>query len=303
MDENDFNLRDLKLTLQITKVISIDKTYSMIEIKKIAKELFLKFNINNDFGYFMNENEVNPLEKINVLTSLNYYKTNEIIIKIRNFNDENNLYYQNIKEEFYTAKDRFEENHNIPFTENNNYINSTSHLTKSNSHRSKETVSNAYNNLETIRKKISELKHTKEDFNSANELINKSEQIIENSKKILKNYKINSSIQNQTKNLETDGNYVSRENYFSNKIRSNSNKKYNQNNYDSSQLCNSKQQFKFNENNYNNYNIDPLNSNFQAINELNNISHNSFQTSRQSNNKKTYFDSPQRVSPIIKSKI
>ena len=316
MDDSDYNLRDIKLTLKITKIVSIDKTFNMLEIKKICKDLFSKYNFNSEYIYHVGENEVTNLDKINVLKTLNFYKTNEIFLKINSNQtmetNEKNIYLELIRDEFQSAKEKFDSKFEIPVSDNKNYI------SKLNNHRSKECVTDAYSNLELIRKKIGEIKNTQEDYQNANELINKSEQIIANSYDFLKNHNnqnLNSHIERNDNILTTNNNnseYLNTNNYSSNKnekYSTNSHKKskseFNkEENYNKNNNSNYDQNLN-NYNNYNNYNQFPFNNNNRNdVNENSNfITPSSNQGNKFPEVIQSNFDTPIRIIPIKKGKL
>lgn len=201
MAESEYILRDVKLSLQISKTISIDKYHTMKDIEKLAKELFHKFNLSDEHGYFICENEISSPDKLSVLKALDHFRTNEIVIKIKEANNSFRSYHQELTQQYKdeTSSQKHQQESKI-------------YLTKNSSSRSKETVTNAYNNLENIRKKILESGNTKDDYFNASELINKSEIIIENSKKILKNYNMN--VSNNSERDNTSHNYRTEANFY-----------------------------------------------------------------------------------------
>ena len=185
MDESEYHLRDVKVTLQITKLISIDKTYSMLEIKNIAKELFSIYEINNEYGYHIAEKEIPTIDTVNVLGSLDFANTNEIIIKTRLASEDFNLISHEIFDEFNTTKDRFYVKNKL-HNDSRNYIKTSSLLTREDTYLTKESSSFAKNNLVAMFNKLDKQKLNKEDNNYSDELMNKSELLIDYTK--LKNY-------------------------------------------------------------------------------------------------------------------
>ena len=79
------NLREIKIFFQITKSIVIDDSYSMGDINKICEEIFHPFGTDG-FRLIIKDFEVTPLEKINVSNTLDYYKSNVIIVNPKELN-------------------------------------------------------------------------------------------------------------------------------------------------------------------------------------------------------------------------
>jgi len=314
MDTSDYNLRDIKLTLQITKVISIDKSYNLHQVKRIAKELFSPYSSSHQLNYYISNDEIFNFENVNVLKTLSLYNTNEIIIKCRDNFEESKRHNQTITEQFLSAKERFEEKYENPVQDipSKNMKDSKNLL----DNHTKATVSHAYNNLELIKKKLGELNATKEDYLNANELINRSEQIIQNSRKILNDYNINLSNKSYQSNSEysdyTNENnriYNSKENRnykcrSLNKILTDENVhntithikpriELSKSGLHSNKIINTK------ESNYNNYNLEPLyskdnlNSNREHV-ESNNLSQTSFHTYHHLQPKHNTIETPYR---------
>ena len=76
----DKNLREITLLLQISKSMVIDTTYNMHDISAICSEIFYPYN-SDGFKLFIKDFEVSSLEKINVSNTLDFYKSNLIIVK------------------------------------------------------------------------------------------------------------------------------------------------------------------------------------------------------------------------------
>jgi hypothetical protein len=322
MESSDYNLRDIKLTLQITKVISIDKSYNLQHVKRIANELFYPYSSSHQLNYYILNDEIMNFENVNVLKTLSYYNTNEIIIRSSDNLDDIKQMSQTIADQFKSAKERYDEKYENPVQditlkktkESKNLIDSQTKL----------TVTHAYKNLEVIRKKLGDLNATKEDYLNANELINKSEQIIQNSRKILNDYNVNlsnksylSSSENSDYTNENNRLYHSKENR-NNKCRSLNRKVTEDNNFNNTTQIKartdlSKSGLHYNkilntkDSNYNNYNLDPLfvkdipNSNREHA-DLNNLSHTSFHTLNHSQFKHNTIDTPYRNEQLNSSK-
>ena len=91
------NCREIKLIFQLTKSVVIDTSYSMGDIKKMIIEIFNPL-LTDDITMTIRDFDVTNLEKINVFHSLDYYKSNNIIVnshpsilnkkKLLNLNDK-----------------------------------------------------------------------------------------------------------------------------------------------------------------------------------------------------------------------
>lgn len=89
--------REIKLIFQLTKSVVIDTSYSMGDIKKMIIEIFNPL-LTDDITMTIRDFDVTNLEKINVFHSLDYYKSNNIIVnshpsilnkkKLLNLNDK-----------------------------------------------------------------------------------------------------------------------------------------------------------------------------------------------------------------------
>ena len=315
MDTSDYNLRDVKLTLQITKVISIDKSYNLQHVKRIAKELFSPYSSSHQLTYYISNDEIINSDNVNVLKTLGYYNTNEIIIRCRDNFEESKRHNQTISDQFLSARERFEEKYENP-VQDVPYKNSKDSKISLDNHSKATVVTNAYKNLELIKKKLGDLNSTKEDYLNANELINKSEQIIQNSKKILNDYNVNLSNKsyqcnseysdytienNRIHNSKENRNYKCRslnrnlteENVLNTATHIKPRTELSKSGLHSHKIMNTK------ESNYNNYNLEPLyskdnlNSNREHF-ESNNLSHTSFHTYHHLQFKQNTIDTPDR---------
>ena len=307
MDQSDYNLIDIKLTLEITKIISIDKNYNMQEIKRIVKDIFSPYCSNNHLCFYISNDEIRNFENVNVIKTLNYYNSNEIIIKSKDNFDKYNVQNETVSEQFHSAQERFNNKYENPVQDNPS-INSQD-LKNIVDLRTKETVTHAYKNLEIIRKKLNELDATKEEYLNAKDLINRSEQIIQNSKKILNDYNFNISNKSNQSNCEYN-NYETENNKPYNKrnikCRSlnrnfteeilNNNREPNKSRIDfNKSLVPSHKILNTKESNFNNYNLEPLTSKDYLMtnkenNESNNLSHSSLQTCHLSLQKQSVLD-------------
>ena len=83
-DNLEIKLTDVKLTLTIEKTISIDNTYSILDIKEIFNNLFRKHILDKEYKFYISENDVTDLD-VNVLRSLEIYKSSEIVVKPNKF--------------------------------------------------------------------------------------------------------------------------------------------------------------------------------------------------------------------------
>ncbi len=74
----DNQTREIKLLLQLSKTVSIDKYTLISSLKTIVKQHFKK--IAEDFNLYIKEYEISTLDNMNALRTFEYYKSNTLTI-------------------------------------------------------------------------------------------------------------------------------------------------------------------------------------------------------------------------------
>ena len=80
LNESNFDnqTREVKLLLQISKSISIDKFTTISNLKSVVKQQFK--GIAEEFSLFIKEYEISSLDNMNALRTFEYYKSNILTI-------------------------------------------------------------------------------------------------------------------------------------------------------------------------------------------------------------------------------
>jgi hypothetical protein len=74
----DNQTREIKLLLQLSKTVSIDKYTLISSLKTLVKQHFKK--IAEDFNLYIKEYEISTLDNMNALRTFEYYKSNTLTI-------------------------------------------------------------------------------------------------------------------------------------------------------------------------------------------------------------------------------
>jgi hypothetical protein len=74
----DNQTREIKLSLQLSKTVSIDKYTLISSLKTLVKQHFKK--IAEDFNLYIKEYEISTLDNMNALRTFEYYKSNTLTI-------------------------------------------------------------------------------------------------------------------------------------------------------------------------------------------------------------------------------
>ena len=83
LNESNFDnkSREIKVLLQISKSISIDRFTTISNLKTVAKQQFK--GIAEDFSLFIKEYDISTLDNMNALRTFEYYKSNILTIHPR----------------------------------------------------------------------------------------------------------------------------------------------------------------------------------------------------------------------------
>ncbi len=74
----DNQTREIKLLLQLSKTVSIDKYTLISSLKTLVKQHFKK--IAEEFNLYIKEYEISTLDNMNALRTFEYYKSNTLTI-------------------------------------------------------------------------------------------------------------------------------------------------------------------------------------------------------------------------------
>lgn len=159
--------KEIKLTLQITKLINVDSHTSIQEIKKITKS---EFNLpGDDFSLFVKEYDVTNLDSVNLLRTLEYYKSNTLMVTAQrvgllNFNEKDNLLKSNLGPNQSLNSSQIQKDNNnilLDLSINNQSQDLESNLqSKDNRNYQKilqDKINDAYKNLNNIKKTINNI--------------------------------------------------------------------------------------------------------------------------------------------------